>query len=148
MSARKRINKAKFYAINRDVKFPGSQVKTVAAKHDVSEETVRTVKRTKTWPRFEAMKKLKNERRRPTAQAGPIAVVEQQPLKNIEKQLDTITQAPENQIRPELSQGPSSPIKIVTVKEWDDLNRKVGRLYGLVSQNRMKTLLSIFRRTK
>lgn len=148
MSARKRINKNRFHAINRDVKL-GIKVSTIAIKWDVSEETVRTIRRAKTWPRFEAMKKLKNEKRRPSTPHTLLKAVVpvQQPLTPVEK-LDKITQDPGNQIRPELSDGVASPIKVITVKEWEDLNRKVGRLYGLMSQSRRKTLLSIFRRTK
>jgi hypothetical protein len=146
MSARKRINKTKFYAINRDIKIPGSAVKTIAAVHNVSEETVRTIKRAKTWPRFEAAKKLKNERRQPTQVKE--AVNPQLALVTPEKQLDEITQAPENQIRPLPSEGPASEIKVLTVKEWEDMNRKVGRLHTLVTYKRRKSLLSIFRRTK
>lgn len=145
MSARKRINKTKFYAINRDVKVQGSKVKTIASVHNVSEETVRTVRRAKTWPRFEAMKKLKNEQRRPTVTNAPIEAVQVHlGLGEPVRQLDKITQAPENQIRPEVSEGPSSPIKVVTVKEWDDLNRKLGRLYSLIDQKQRKPLLGIF----
>lgn len=143
MSARKRINKTKFYAINRDVKVPGSQVKTVATAHNVSEETVRTIKRARTWPRFEAMKKLKNERRRPTyfmESAKPQLL----PLVTPEEQLDKITQNPASQIRP----VPSEEIKVVTVAEWEALQRKLGTLYRLVAHKRRSPLLSIFRRTK
>lgn len=150
MSARKRINKTKFHAINRDVKVPGSQVKTIAAVHNVSEETVRTVKRAKTWPRFEAMKKLKNEKRRPTMPGTPLKAVVpvQQPLTPVEK-LDKITQAPENQIRP----VPSEEIKIVTVSEWEGVQRKLGLLYSRLddlhrAQKQCKPLLHIFRRAK
>jgi hypothetical protein len=178
MSARKRINKQKFYAINRDVKIPGSQVKSIAAVHNVSEETVRTIKRAKTWPRFEDMKKLKNEKRqtftgvsakdaipamvelgqsglslndhRPSTRGTPqeAVVPVQQPL-TPEEHLDRITQAPDNQIRP----VPSEEIKVVTVAEWEGILRKFGQLYSRQDQLRAtqlqrKPLLSIFRRTK
>lgn len=129
MSARKRINKTKFYAINRDVK-AGYSVKCVASNHNVSEETVRTVKRAKTWPRFEAMKKLKNEQRRPTQVKETITNIPQPVLFTPQDELDEITQAPENQIRP----LPPTAIKVVTVKEWEDLNRKLGDLYSLTSR--------------
>lgn len=145
MSARKRINKSKFHAVNRDVKVPGSKVKTIAAVHNVSEETVRTVRRAKTWPRFEAMKKIKNEKRRPSMPHTPLKAVVpvQRPLTPV-KELDRITQDPGNQIRP----VPSEEIKVVTVAEWEALQRKLGTIYRLVAQKRRSTLLSIFRRTK
>lgn len=154
MSARKRINKTKFHAINRDVKVPGSKVKAIASVHNVSEETVRTIKRAKTWPRFEAMKKLKNERRRPTTPGVPLkAVPVQQALTNVQRslnpteELDKITQAPENQIRPDTSEE----IKIVTVAEWNAVNRKIAvlklRLDRMTPHN-TNGILGIFRRAK
>jgi hypothetical protein len=109
------------------------KVKDVAAVHSVSEETVRTVKRSKTWPRFEAMKKLKIQERRQREAAGPIkAAVIQQPLvpQPAIEQLDTITQARSNQIRLPLP----TDVKTVTEGEWEDLNRKVGKVYQLVGQ--------------
>ncbi|MCO4274293.1 hypothetical protein NG701_07600 [Pseudarthrobacter sp. HLT3-5] len=128
MSKRTRLTKQKFYAINRDLKVHG-KVKDIAAVHSVSEETVRTVKRAKTWPRFEAMKKLKNEQRRPLEASKPIkAVAVQQSLGTDLEQLDKITREPANQIQP----LPSEEVKIVTVQEWEYLNRKVGRLYSLI----------------
>lgn len=150
MSARKRINKNKFHAINRDVKLPGNKVSTIAIKWDVSEETVRTIKRAKTWPRFEAMKKLKNERRRPSTPKQPVeALAVQQPLTHDEEKLDKITQDPDNQIRPVASEE----IKVVTVAEWEGVQRKLGQLYSRQDQLRAtqlqrKPLLSIFWRTK
>ncbi|MDI3211791.1 hypothetical protein [Arthrobacter sp. AL12] len=145
MSKRTRLNKTKFYAINRDLKLPGSKVKAVAAVHAVSEESVRTVKRAKTWPRFEAMKKLKNEQRRPAAPSAPLEAVQvHSGLGEPMRQLDKITQAPENQIRP----VPSEEVKIVTVGEWEALNRKLGRLYQLLEQKQRKPLLSILGRRK
>jgi hypothetical protein len=149
MSARKRINKTKFYAINRDLK-AGGKVQQIAAVQNVSEETVRTVRRAKTWPRFEAMKKLKNEKRRPTVTKAPAkAVLVQQSLSPDVAQLDEITQAPDNQIRP----VPSEEIKVVTVAEWEGVQRKLGLLYSRMDvvrgeQLRRKPLLSIFGRTK
>lgn len=148
MSKRTRLTGKKFHAINRDLKLHG-KVKDIAAAHGVSDETVRNIKRAKTWPRFEAMKKLKNEQRRPTVANAPIEAVQvHQGLGQPLRELDKITQAPENQIRPEVSEGPSSPIKVVTVKEWEDLNRKLGRLYSLVAHRRRNPLLNIFRRIK
>lgn len=144
MSTRKRLTKQIFYAINRDVKF-GIKVSTIAIRHGVSEETVRTVKRSKTWPRFEATKKLKNEQRQPTVTNTPIQAVQvHQGLGEPIRQLDKITQAPENQIRP----LPSEEIKVVTVGEWEALNRKLGRLYQLIEQKQRKPLLSILGRRK
>lgn len=153
MSKRTRLTKSKFHAINRELK-DGISVKGTAFAHQVSEETVRTVKRAKTWPRFEEMKRLKNERHRPSApeaaqQTNLPGVSLAEAVENATESLDKITQAPENQIRREPSDdGVSSPIKIVTVKEWNDLNRKLGALYSLVSRKHRKPLLSIFRRTK
>jgi hypothetical protein len=153
MSARKRLTKQLFYAINRDIKY-GSKVSTIALNHHVSEETVRTIKRVKTWPRFEAMKKLKNERRRPSTtkaatQPAIPGLSAADAVENATKNLDKITQAPENQIRP----VPSAEIKEVTVAEWEDVQRKLGLLYTRMDQLRAaqlqrKPLLSIFRRTK
>jgi hypothetical protein len=143
MSKRTRLTSKKFHAINRDLKMHGV-VKDVASIHSVSEETVRTVKRAKTWPRFEAMKKLRNEQRRPSTPHSPIkAVPVQQALTPVE-QLDKITQAPENQIRP----LPNDEIKVITVGEWEALNRKLGRLYSLIDRKQRKPLLGIFGRTK
>lgn len=153
MSARKRITKVRFYAINRDAKVPGSRVKAIAAVHNVSEETVRTIKRAKTWPRFEAMKKLKNERRRPTTPGAPLKAVVpvQQPLTDVE-QLDKITQAPENQIRPKESGeywiNPQHEVKVLTVLEWEAINRKIDRLFSHVTKKQRKPLLGLFRRAK
>jgi hypothetical protein len=131
MSKRTRLTSRKFHAINRDLKMHG-KVKDVAAVHSVSEETVRTVKRSKTWPRFEAMKKLRVQQRRQREAAGPIKVVVQQPLvpQPVLRELDKITQAPANQIRLPLP----TDIKTVTEGEWEDLNRKVGKVYQLVGQ--------------
>jgi hypothetical protein len=127
MSKRTRLTSKVFHAINRDLKIPGSQVKAVAKAHGVSEETVRTVKRSKTWPRFEAMKKLKNEQRRPAVTHAPIQAVQvHQGLGEPIRQLDKITRAPENQIRP----LPSEEIKVVTVGEWESVTRKLGLLYS------------------
>lgn len=119
MSTRKRLDAKTFRAINRNLK-EGKTVKEVAELHDRSEETVRAVRRNKSWPRYEATKMRNNERRRPTASEQVI------------RKLDTITRAPENQIRP----LPSTAIKVITIKEWEDLNRKLGDLYSLLGQRK------------
>ncbi|WP_427007164.1 hypothetical protein [Pseudarthrobacter sp. H2] len=132
MSKRTRLTKTKFHAINRDLRIH-DRVKDVAAVQGVSEETVRAVKRAKTWPRFEAMKELKNEQRRPTVAPKPIqGVAVQQSLGTDVAALDEITRAPENQIRP----LPSTASKDVTIKEWEDLNRKLGDLYSLLGERK------------
>lgn len=132
MSTRTRLTSRKFHAINRDLKMHG-KVKDVAAIHGVSEESVRTVKRAKTWPRFEAMKKLKNEQRRPSGITT--AVKSAQALQDVGadlKALGDITRAPKNQIRP----LPSEEVKVITVKDWEDLNSKLGRIYTLLAQRK------------
>jgi IS30 family transposase len=126
MSQRKRLTSKDFHAINRALK-AGFNVEDVATSLNWSDETVRTVKRSKTWPRFEAAKKLKNEQRRPTylmESAKPLLL----PLVSHEEQLNKVVQAPENQIRPE--------IKVVTVQEWEGMNRKVGALYSMIKPSR------------
>jgi transposase-like protein len=135
MSKRPRLTNKRFQAINRDLKTPGSQIKAIAKTHGVSVETVRTVKRAKTWPRFEAMKKLRNEMRAVTPHAPIKAVVVQQSLNPTEAKLDKITQAPANQIRP----NPSEEIKVVTVGEWEAMNRKLGQLYVRLERLATKT---------
>jgi hypothetical protein len=125
MSKRTRLTRAKFHAINRDLKMH-NKVKDVAAVQGVSEETVRTVKRAKTWPRFEAMKKLKNEQRRPTVVSQPVKAVAKQQSLGVEEALDQITQKPSSQ----------DEIKVVTLQEWETLNRKLGLLYRMVEPNK------------
>ncbi len=131
MSKRTRLTKSKFHAINRDLKLH-NRVNDVAAVHGVSEETVRTVKRAKTWPGFESMKQTKREQRRRIA-TGPVnGIAVQQSLGSdlVEKQLDAITQAPHD-TRPK-----AGLIKVVTVDEWETLNRKLGLLYRMIEPNK------------
>lgn len=131
MSKRTRLTSKAFHAINRDLKMH-NKVKDIAAVHGVSEETVRTVRRAKTWPRFEAMKKLKNEQRRPTEVGSPVHAVAKQQSLGVEKELDQITQSQPLMI----ATDETEEVKVVTVKEWDDLNVKLGLLYRMLEPNK------------
>jgi hypothetical protein len=69
----KRITKIKFYSIARDVR-DGILPEDIAAKHQVSRETVRIVRSTKTWPGYVTHKQAKasyiaNAKERKFAQA-------------------------------------------------------------------------------
>ena len=59
------ITKSLFYAINRDIKEAptngnGGAVVAIALAHGVSQETVRTIRRVKTWPAFEQYKQTRH----------------------------------------------------------------------------------------
>lgn len=101
------VSKALFYAINRDIKEQntygnGGLVAIIAATHGVSDETVRAIRRAKTWPKY--VEKKQDRRIREVAKAtktsppaedaglpeGEMVVIPRYEYEGLQRQLDIL----------------------------------------------------------
>jgi hypothetical protein len=123
MARATRITKIKFHSINRDVKDAITSAKynafNIAKKHGVSDETVRSVRRAKTWPAFVTAKQLK------------VALV----ARGKKAIFDKIENAPTEKLAKGLKKLQNNPVEYITTKQFTDA---IDSLNGKIKQDRIR----------
>lgn len=120
MAARQIITKIKFYSINRDIKAAVEKdsysAKKIAKTHHVSPETVRSIRRVRTWPAFVTAKQLKSTYK---AQA----------------KADAFANNPEKVLAKELKKLADAPVEYITIKQFTDA---IDSLNGKIKQGSLR----------
>lgn len=117
MAQGKDITKGEFHKIMRDLKDGFGSVQQIADKHQVSPESVRAIRRAKTWPGFQAAKEARR-------------------VKNVQAPKKAVVASKDDQLQQELNMTPNEPLTPAHVQELLDSQQEV----NLSNQNIVATL--------
>jgi hypothetical protein len=133
----KALTKIKFYSIARDVKDGRRTVAEMAEFHHVTPQTVRTVRRTKTWPAF-VLHKRQRSSYIANAKDQKFNAAEKAGLKPVRRATPPVLTSVEQRLQDGLDQLALVPTRDEFESAIAELNRRLDRHVEMISAKKDK----------